>query len=116
MAGVTTYHQMADQHMSSELLLSGVPDSIAARKSPEQIVHQVFDKLGVANLTSDILNIREFNAKKKQGGSNQKQSSRSFILHLKSSDVCHHIIDRKRHSPKLEIKNIFESSSNAASG
>lgn len=116
LADVSTNYQIADQHMSSELLLSGVPDNIAAAKTREQIVRKVFDQLGISDLTLDILSIRNFNVKGKQSASNRKQISHSYVLHLKSSDVCHHIIDIKRRSQKLKVNNIFDSSSEIDSG
>ncbi|KAH0549729.1 hypothetical protein KQX54_013189 [Cotesia glomerata] len=116
MAGVSSHIHTVNQHISSELLISGVPDNVAVDKNPVQIDYQVFNKLGIANLTSDILSIRELNTKKKQGVSNQKRTSHLFILHSKSADVCHHIIDLKRRSPKLESKNIFDLNNSTASG
>ncbi|XP_044597348.1 uncharacterized protein LOC123273929 [Cotesia glomerata] len=100
--------------MSSQLLITGVPHSINVDLTPNQIVHQIFDKLGIANLTNDVLTIREFKGKKNQSNTNSQQISHSFILNLKSPQVCEHIIDTKRRTPKLFAKNIFNSNADIA--
>lgn len=101
--------------MSSQLLITGVSDNVNNELTPNSIIHQIFDKLSAANLTNDILSIREFKGKKKQSSSNFQQTSHSFIINLKSTQVCNHVIDVKRHSQKLFAKGIFKTKVEIAS-
>ncbi|KAH0546106.1 hypothetical protein KQX54_006613 [Cotesia glomerata] len=55
----------------------------------------------------------EFNNKRRQSGQNSTQTSRSLIVKLKSPEICEHIIEVKRRSPKLLAKNVFNTSSDS---
>ncbi|CAG5093112.1 Protein of unknown function [Cotesia congregata] len=92
--------------MSSQILISGIPNDSNDKRSNEEVVEKIFQKLNIMSLTNDILNIRVFNTNRRQSESNSTPTSRSLILKLKSADICDHIIDVKRRSPKLLVKDI----------
>lgn len=104
--------QTQSQHRSSsQLLISGIPNTLSSEHTNEQIINKVFDKLNIGNLVNDILDIREFVNKRRQSGPNSSQNSRSIIIKLKSSEICEHIIEVKRRSPKLLVKSVFNTNS-----
>ncbi|CAG5109295.1 Protein of unknown function [Cotesia congregata] len=110
----TPFTQQANEYrMSSQLLISGIPNDLNTQQTNEQITHQIFEKLNIANLTTDILKIREFKNKRRQSGQNSTSTSRSLIVKLKSPEICEHIIEVKRRSPKLLAKNVFNTSSDS---
>ncbi|KAH0557565.1 hypothetical protein KQX54_008211, partial [Cotesia glomerata] len=108
LANSTHTQHTNDHHSSSQLLFSGIPDTLNNDLSADQIIHSIFETLGTPNLTNDILNIREFKNKKRQGSSNDTSNLHAFIVKLKSQEICEHIIEVKRRSSKLLIKNIFK--------
>ncbi|KAH0554445.1 hypothetical protein KQX54_010736 [Cotesia glomerata] len=115
---ITKSHAEATEEIkkiANELLISGVPDQVKNELTSSQIINQIFTKLEVGNLTNDVLSIREFKNKKNSNRSETKQSLHSFILSLKSSQVCDYIIDVKRRARKLLAEDIFTISSEISS-
>lgn len=79
-------HAMAQ--IFSELVISGISETVASRISPDKVTACVFNVLKVSSLTSDVLTTRKVEVKRKpssNGGSKKQTSSTcSYVLKLKS--------------------------------
>lgn len=96
-----------------QLLISGILSVLSSGHTNEQIVNKVFDKLNIGNLVNDIFETREFSNKRRQSGPNTIQESSSIIVKFKSPEICEHIIEVKRRSPKLLVKSVFDTNAKA---
>lgn len=92
---------------SSKLLISGLPDSIATKLKPEEITHQLFSKLKIPQLENDVLSVRELKVRRPTNDPRSKPTTCSFILSMKSPQVCDHILDVKRRMKSLLLEDIF---------
>ncbi|KAH0563651.1 hypothetical protein KQX54_003800 [Cotesia glomerata] len=50
---------LPSSHPTSELVISGIPESVSLHLSPEDITTEIFNKLFISDLKSDILCVRE---------------------------------------------------------
>ncbi|XP_044593679.1 uncharacterized protein LOC123271424 [Cotesia glomerata] len=92
---------------TTELVISGIPDSVANKMLPLEISSAVLNALDLPNLVSDILSTRKF--ENRNGPRQDKTRTRyhSFIVDLKSSRVRDFIISSKRKSKNLLAKTVF---------
>lgn len=92
---------------SSELVISGIPSSVAEKLSPFEVSVAVLRTLELPNLINDILTVRKFKSKNRSRQNNNIVSLYSYIVLLKSSQVRDFIIAAKRKSRGLLVKSIF---------
>lgn len=72
-------------HPTSELVISGIPESVSLHLSPEDISTEISSKLLIPELKSDILSVREIKKKKARpsgDGNNQRAVSDRLPLHI----------------------------------
>lgn len=113
---MTTYPRSSEMQttmqVSSELIVSGIPESAVSNLTPSQISSSIFDVLKVPELKADILCIRKVDVKSESSISiNSNVRNRpplhTFILKMKSLQVRDYIIDAKRKYKILLVKNVF---------
>ncbi|KAH0552397.1 hypothetical protein KQX54_009422 [Cotesia glomerata] len=93
---------LPSSHPTSELVISGIPESVSLHLSPEDITTEIFNKLFISDLKSDILCVREIKKKTKPNDDTNNQRSKndrpllhSYMLKLKSSQIRDFIIEKK---------------------
>lgn len=65
-----------------------MPDQVATKLTPEEITNKLFNKLKIFKLENDVLSVRELKGKQTSNGSKSKPITHSFILNIKSPQVC----------------------------
>ncbi|XP_074111723.1 uncharacterized protein LOC141535623 [Cotesia typhae] len=102
--------------VSSELIITGIPDCVTESLSSLEIASGVFEVLNISNLITDILTIRKIDKKQKTNSIDNNSNIEnvkgrpklhSFILQMKSQQVRDHIIDSRKKLRNLFIKNVF---------
>ncbi|KAH0561037.1 hypothetical protein KQX54_011603 [Cotesia glomerata] len=101
---------------TSELVISGIPESVIAAISTEDIIDSIFNVRNVSHLKSDVLNARRFDKKRTNSGKARNNNIRknkngpvlhSFIVKLKSPQIRDHMVEAKRNHKALPEKYIF---------
>ncbi|XP_074096374.1 uncharacterized protein LOC141525708 [Cotesia typhae] len=102
--------------VSSELIITGIPDCVTESLSSLEIASGVFEVLNISNLITDILTIRKIDKNQKTNSIDNNSNIEnvkgrpklhSFILKMKSQQVRDHIIDSRKKLRNLFIKNVF---------
>lgn len=107
LAGIPSTSNSSSNASSSMLLVSGIPNQVMSNTTPQDIVHQVFSKLNISNLESDVLSVRELKGKNISTPNKSQTTRHSLVLNLKSSQVREHILSVKRQYRKLLAKDVF---------
>ncbi|XP_044585968.1 uncharacterized protein LOC123266005 [Cotesia glomerata] len=89
---------------TTELVIAGIPNSVADNLSPSEIQSAVLNALELPHLVSDVLSVREFQNKCRP---RQDKVNHSYLVDLKSSRVRDFIISSKRKSKNLLAKIMF---------
>ncbi|XP_044584807.1 serine-rich adhesin for platelets-like [Cotesia glomerata] len=89
---------------TTELVIAGIPNSVADNLSPSEIQSAVLNALELPHLVSDVLSVREFQNKSRP---RQDKVNHSYLVDLKSSRVRDFIISSKRKSKNLLAKIVF---------
>lgn len=93
--------------ITSELVISGVPDSVAQKLSLSEIFTAVLTALKLPNLVIDNLNIRKFENKKRHAQVQDNIRLNSYIVSFKSHQVRNFVINSKRKLKNLQANAIF---------
>ncbi|XP_074105187.1 uncharacterized protein LOC141531337 [Cotesia typhae] len=92
---------------SAELVISGIPDSVANNQTPDDICTAVLTNLSLPKLTGCILNARKFENKNKQVRDQTRPASHSFIISMMSIQARNFVVNKKRQSGNLPVKKVF---------
>lgn len=101
----TTSSPLPTLGCTTELVISGISDSVANKMLPLEISSAVLNALDLPDLISDILSTRKF--ENRNGPRQDKIRYHSFFVDLKSSRVRDFIISSKRKSKNLLAKTVL---------
>ncbi|KAH0535096.1 hypothetical protein KQX54_013391 [Cotesia glomerata] len=103
---------------ASDLLISGIPESIASKLTPLQVSSSIFNKLGVSHLTNDILSSWKVGNRRVSSNANTNNDQRSFncsyFLRMKSAELRNHILSVKKKLKILQVADVFPDHIDAA--
>ncbi|KAH0552484.1 hypothetical protein KQX54_010885, partial [Cotesia glomerata] len=103
---------------ASDLLISGIPESIASKLTPLQVSSSIFNKLGVSHLTNDILSSWKVGNRRVSSNANTNNDQRSFncsyFLRMKSAELRNHILSVKKKLKILQVADAFPDHIDAA--
>ncbi|XP_044575217.1 uncharacterized protein LOC123259023 [Cotesia glomerata] len=99
---------------TTELVISGVPDSVAQSLTSNDITAAVLNSLELPNLVNSVLSSRRFENKNRQSQNLNKPISHSYIISLISTPVRDFIVDKKRKSGGLLVNKVFPTQVDAA--
>ncbi|XP_044578902.1 uncharacterized protein LOC123261374 [Cotesia glomerata] len=111
---------LPNYQVTSELVISGIPDSVVQGSSAIEITSSVFKALKVPELKTDILSSRLIEKRAKSFSNivkdNAKPILHSIIVKLKSPKIRDYIIESKRKLKTLLIKTVFPETANVSKG
>ncbi|XP_044581469.1 uncharacterized protein LOC123263018 [Cotesia glomerata] len=99
---------------TTELVISGIPESVVKGSTPEDITTAVLNSLELPKLVNSVLSSRKFQNKNRQPQNQDKPITSSYIVSLISTPVRDFIIDKKRKAGGLLVKKVFPTYVDAA--
>lgn len=104
----------------ADLLISGIPDSVASELSRTEVSSVIFDKLTLSHLKNNILTVKKLENRRSPSNHNdtKRASNRplnySYLLRMKLVELRNHFLSIKKDFKHLRVADLFPEYANTS--